>query len=227
MGTRRSSVLEIDVVSEPSISAKRSGHHLWEVDLPQAVQYDEALIKPALLIADRVRLISFRQDMWGLVHRDALINSRMPQRYIQNFAAVSLLRSRLDLEILDLRESDLCPVDEAREFLYSDREDHEIIPRLMDFAERYEDQIAQYREAYGRILRDRRDLLISPQLDAAEKAGVLETCLGVTTNVSQLSRWLGRTLGPPRMTTSARHLTMLLSDWLPGSTQRSWSLEQS
>jgi len=86
-------MLEVDVISEPSATLGRpDGSRFWKVNLEALTQHDVDLVKPAVLFGDRVKLISFRNDLKSLVRADSFENLRMPLRYMQNYAQV--LRDR-------------------------------------------------------------------------------------------------------------------------------------
>jgi hypothetical protein len=70
-------VFEIDVVSEPSANFSMGGIVRNE-DIASVTKYDEGLIKPALLVADKVRLITLREDIAAFVVADAWENSGAP-----------------------------------------------------------------------------------------------------------------------------------------------------
>jgi hypothetical protein len=160
-------MFEIDVISEPSASFLNSDGMVRNADIASVTRYDEGLLKPALLIADQVRLVTLREDLARFVVSDAFINSQMPMRYIRIFAQMSLTRVKNNYEQIGLRDSDLASQDDARALLDGKMEG------LETFGKKYNDQILKYREAYARLLRQRRDDLKSTGMTKAQQQGIL------------------------------------------------------
>jgi hypothetical protein len=159
-------VFEIDVVSEPSANFAMGGM-IRNEDIASVTKYDEGLIKPALLVADKVRLITLREDIAAFVVADAWENSGMPLRYIRAFAHMCLQRDKADYGRLGLRESDLASQDDARALMDARS------GQLEAFENKYENQILKYQQAFAAILRQRRDDLTSVGMAKAQQQGVL------------------------------------------------------
>ena len=162
-------MFEIEVVSEPSLGFQDDAGLIPNAALASLARYDESLIKPALLFADKVRLVTLREDMAIFVKSRAFKNSYMPMRYISAFAYNSFHRSPRQLYVLGLTGSELAPESDALAFLEGQRTD-----QLQIFAVKFGEQIFHYQQAVAQVLRDQRDALASGQIAAAVDSGVLE-----------------------------------------------------
>lgn len=160
-------MLEVNVISEPSASIKPD-RLFWDIDLRSLGAYDANLIKPALLIADKTTLITFREDMKLMVSSDAFRYIRMPMQQVGLYAAISRSRAKSELQELNISESILAPLGEAEQFF-----DAEFDDRLV-FAGKYDDQIGEFVQAAARLLRARHDQLSCEELQVAVDCGVLD-----------------------------------------------------
>lgn len=156
----------VDVISEP-LAMMRSIRGFDDIDLHQITTYDLSLVKPALLFADRVNLVSYRIDLQAQVVSDAFRNSRMPMRYIHAYAALTLRLEEKELEWIGMPHDMLCSKEDA-EALFERR------MSLVEFASKYDDQIRLHQRLVGRILRARRDALLSDELDLAVRRNILD-----------------------------------------------------
>jgi hypothetical protein len=163
-------MFEVEVVSDPAIAYSTRGRVLNE-DYAMITSYDEALVKPALLVADRVRLTTMRRDMVQFESAGALANSRMPMRYILAFASLSRYGSPEDLASANLQRQDLAETNDADTLLDMEKFD---IARLEAFAQKYDEQIFKYQSAFAAILRKRVADLNSTGLTRAKELGLLE-----------------------------------------------------
>lgn len=171
--TQGAFVFKVDVISEPAAALSPDGS-LWGVAAKRLAQHDLSLVKPALLFADHVELISFRMDMQTIVESDAIKHFRMPMRLTGSFAGVSFRRNGSELEELGLSINDLCSVEEAENFFTNPGDSFET---LRSFNDRHIEKIVKFRSAMHSVLLERRDGLMSPELDIAIKRGILE-CSG-------------------------------------------------
>lgn len=148
---------------------------LWGTEAKRIAQHDVTLVKPALLFAEHVDLVSFRIDMQAIVESDAHQHFRMPMRLVGSFAGVSLRRNPDELENLGLTFEDLCTKDES--VAYFDHGNSDPATNLREFYLRHEGKIGKYRSAVRTVLMERRDGLLSEELEVAIQRGVLE-CSG-------------------------------------------------
>jgi len=139
-----------------------------DIDLQELTSYDVSLVKPALLFADKVNLVSYRIDLQATVVSDAFRNSQMPMRYVCAYAALTLRNDEEEIERLGMSRNMLCSREDAEELLTD-------APKfLVDFGKKYNDQIAEHQHLVARILRARRDALLSDELDLAVNRNLLE-----------------------------------------------------
>jgi len=138
-----------------------------DIDLKKLTDYDVNLIKPALLFADKVNLVSYRIDLQAQVASDAFQNTGMPIRYIYAYALLARWNDEKQLEQLGMSPNMLCSREDA-EALFEKRMDY------LDFAQKYNDQIKEHQRLVARILRARRDSLLSDELDMAISRNLLE-----------------------------------------------------
>ncbi len=99
-------MFEIDVFSNPLSAVVGKGQSLRHEDYSRTVQYDEELVKPALLLADVVTLRSHRVDLLRGEQRDFDMTSRRVPLFAQ-FINLSATRDRSALEFLGLADRDL------------------------------------------------------------------------------------------------------------------------
>ena len=167
---------EIDIFSEP-----RWGVGLGEyfpVDAaPDLIRYDEQLIKPALLFASKVKLITYREDIrLNLVGRMTQ-QSFMPMPMF--FSLVSLAKSgteddfkRAGLRPSDvLTESEIQTVETLRNAPKSQKVDLEPLYALMS---KYAEATIRASDFLTTELRAAHVALDAKLLDAAIRAGILE-----------------------------------------------------
>jgi hypothetical protein len=162
-------MFEVDIVSDPSLAHSTAGSILNE-HYGMVTSYDESLVKPALLVADKVRLITMRKDLIQFETAEAYENSRMPLRYTMAFARLSLRPRRDDLLALGFTEGDFADVNDATNLLTA----ADIRVALLSFAQKYNDQITNYQTIYDAVLRKRVTDLQSPGIEKAKAAGLLD-----------------------------------------------------
>ena len=138
-----------------------------DVDLKKLTDYDVNLVKPALLFADKVNLVSYRIDLQAQVVSDAFQNTGMPIRYIYAYASLTRWNDEKELERLGMSPNMLCSREDA-EALFENRMDY------LEFAQKYNDQIKERQRLVAQILRARRDSLVSDELDMAINRKLLE-----------------------------------------------------
>jgi hypothetical protein len=137
-------------------------------------------VKPAVLFGDRVKLISFRNDLKSLVRADAFENSRMPIRYLYNYVFLTIRNNPTELKLLDFPASSMCSESDARAFLNRDSMgDRNVDPAhryelIVTLEQKYSAQLSEYRAAVGRLLRSRWKDLSSDDLDGAVDVGILQ-----------------------------------------------------
>ncbi|MFG2489971.1 hypothetical protein ACGFSD_02695 [Streptomyces caniferus] len=166
-------MFKVDVISEPAAALSPDGS-LWGVEAKKLAQHDLSLVKPALLFADHVELISFRMDMQTIVESDAIKHFQMPMRLAARFAGVSFRRDGAEMEQLGLAVGDLCSVEDAETFFNHEGDAFEL---LRSFTDRHMEKIVKFRSAMRWVLLERRDGLMSAELEIAVQRGVLE-CSG-------------------------------------------------
>ncbi|MEW5542688.1 hypothetical protein AB1339_34205 [Streptomyces cyaneofuscatus] len=162
-------MFKVDVISEPAAALSPNGS-LWGVEAKRLAQHDLSLVKPALLFADHVELISFRVDMQTIVDSDAIKHFQMPMRLAGSFSALSYRRDEIELERLGLQLGDLCSREQAESFFTAAGDSFEV---LKGFTDQHAEKIAKFRSAMRTVLLDRRDGLMSPELDRAIERGIL------------------------------------------------------
>jgi hypothetical protein len=167
-------MFRVDVISEPAAALNSDGS-LWGAEAKRIAQHDVSLVKPALLFAERVDLVSFRIDMQAIVESDAFQHLRMPMRLAGSFAGAAIRRDPEELDKLGLEFSDLCSKEEAVAYF----NDGEADPgkTLKEFFLRHGEKVWKYRAAVRAVLMERRDGLIADELEVAIQRGVLE-CSG-------------------------------------------------
>lgn len=166
-------MFEIDVISEPT-EAFADGGVIPNGDFLALTRYDEALVKPALLIADHVSLATARVDMMRMTQADAFENSRMPMRFLHRYASLSRSRDAHALEILGLTETVLASRADLAPFETEDSTGTSAWwEQVGAFETKYKEQIVLYRTSFATILKRRWEDLQSPELTPAIEAGLL------------------------------------------------------
>lgn len=160
-------MFELDVISEPGESFGVDGT-IPNKKYSELTRYDEMLIKPALILADRVRLFTMREDLIRITESNAFQNTRMPPRFIGYFVHLSLSPDSEVLKLLGLSEKDLASKEDAKRYLESGFDDG-----LEFMFSNYDEQIMKYQIAFGSILKRRWDDLHSPGIKKAQDAGIV------------------------------------------------------
>lgn len=146
-------LFQIDIVTDPGTSL-RPDEPMYSGDLVALRSYDEELLRPALLFADRVCLTSFREDMLQLVNSEAFKVYGMPLRRVHQFLELSLHRPDHILSELGLTEADLATASDAALSLQQSGSESGL-DALMAFERRYEGKIDNYVHAALGIWRRR------------------------------------------------------------------------
>ena len=169
-------MFSLDVVTAPSFLHPTTP--MWDQPLDELRAYDENLIKPLVLFADRITLRSERIDMLSLIHSSAFQTSRMPMRRVWRYIGASstinpnlLTRLELPQDVLADR-SDVDALMINRPQAEDDREAY--LEALGRFERKYASQIDEFSRASLAVLRTHRDLLLSPALESLVKAGILD-----------------------------------------------------
>jgi hypothetical protein len=106
---------EIDIFSDP-LATLFPTTRMWEVpDYSALSRYDAELVKPALLFADHVRLITFRETMRDMVYSRSATTYVMPMRRLANFVHLAIRRDPEELKSLQIDPAKLPSPEEARE----------------------------------------------------------------------------------------------------------------
>ncbi|MER3387941.1 MAG: hypothetical protein RIC81_06920 [Microcella pacifica] len=165
-------MFEMDVVSDPIGNISVDG---WvSNDKYKAItEFDESLIKPALLLADCATLYTMRVDFSRSTDAEAFANSNMPMRFLHSFAAVCEA-DEPTLQLLGLNRSTLPSRSELALFGRDKELDEEWWEAVSNFEKKYKEQILDYRSGFHKILRARHFDLESEGLSLAESKGVLK-----------------------------------------------------
>ncbi|MFJ2928438.1 hypothetical protein ACIPIU_25955 [Streptomyces massasporeus] len=167
-------LFRVDVISEPAAALNPDGS-LWGAEAKKLAQHDVALVKPALLFAERVELVTFRVDMQAIVEGDAFQHFQMPMRLVGSFAGAAFRQDPDELERLGLTFGDLCTKDEA--VTYFNEGSADPAENMRSFYLRHAEKIEKYRSAVRVVLIERRDGLMADELEIAISRGLLE-CSG-------------------------------------------------
>lgn len=159
-------MFKVDVISQPLATGNLT-RSFDDADLEKLTSYDVSLVKPALLFADRVNLVSYRIDLQAQVASDAFQNTRMPLRFIMAYAGLTIRNNPDEIERLGMPRNMLCAREDAED-LFGKTLDY------LEFAKKYNDQIKLHQRLVANILRGRRDALVSNELELAISRNVLD-----------------------------------------------------
>lgn len=163
-------VFEIEVFSDPVRALVGNTGLLGNAELDHAASYDAELIKPGLLLADRVVLRSLRVDLISDEYRDGrMIDWDMPLLGIVKYLSESQDPEALD--ILGLTKRDLIDRNDIETYQASFGEDSEDDRRL--WAE-FRDKAEPIQIAIAKYHNQRRMALISQDLRGLVQAGLLQ-----------------------------------------------------
>lgn len=106
------STFNVQVISSPGATLDPE-KPMWAHDGKELLAYDIQFVKPALLVADKVTLLSDRNDMhyWAGVE---ISRMRMPLPVAVQFRLVSEMRHPFDMRSIDVNDSHLAPAEEAQ-----------------------------------------------------------------------------------------------------------------
>lgn len=160
----------VEVVSSP-VSALFPDTPVWRADMAALSEYDETLIKPMILFADRVSLLTDREDMIDMAVAQGHKLQGMPlQRFVQ-FMAFSARNDSEEIRDLGLSLSQIAPPQVAKDFLAHMPNRDELFNKVWP---EYESRADEFGHAVFEVWRDRHAGLTSPNLQALERAGILE-----------------------------------------------------
>lgn len=166
----------LDLVTAPTYQYPTTP--MWEQPMGDLRTYDENLVKPLVLFADRITLRSERIDMLSLIQSVAFRTSRMPMRRIWQYMAASSARDERLLAQLGLPSSNLAQPEDVNALMAleaSNEGDHTArMEALHRFERKYSPQIEEFSQATLDLLEKRRDQLTSPGLETLVELGILD-----------------------------------------------------
>lgn len=168
-------MFSIDVVSAPTFRYPETP--MWDQPLAELRSYDENLVKPLVLFADKITLRSEREDMLSLIVSSAFSVSRMPMRRVMRYAGCSARKDLDLLAALGLSPDILADSVETQALLgsvESGKADDSLLDGLRQFEKQHLSQINEFSNAYLTVLRQRRNALTSPNMTGLMDAGILE-----------------------------------------------------
>lgn len=162
-------MFEVEVISSPG-AALFPASPMWSVDLAALSLYDETLVKPLILFADRIALRSDREDMLDVVHAHGFQATRMPLPRFLKYMGLSLRRDPRELETLGVSMDLLAPPELARQIL-GERSDLDFLFKTWH---EYESRVDEVGAAIRGLWISRKDQLDSKSLDLLRDRGILE-----------------------------------------------------
>ncbi|SCF20821.1 hypothetical protein GA0070558_15030 [Micromonospora haikouensis] len=171
---------EVEVISDPIRLVPNNGFDFNSPWLRESPGYDTRLVKPAILFADHVNLVSSRSTVHHFIGMHGWRILNMPMRQMNAFLNLSIERDPADLENLGLTADDLANPEEAstvndamRRCDTNEELRHAFSTVVIPFFERHSDQSSKMVEAFSRLWRDRHEMLIAPDLAPAIDRQVL------------------------------------------------------
>ena len=171
---------QVEVISDPIRLTPNNGFLFKDPWVKASPEYDTQIIKPAILFADQVQLVSSRSTVHHYIgmHGWRIVN--MPMRQIYEFIRLSTKRHPEDLEQLGLRAENLASVEDARAAAKALARwrgeygaDAVFQEEIQPFWQRYYDQINLMIDGHRKIWVARHDMLIAPELKCAIDRGIL------------------------------------------------------
>ncbi|BCJ60989.1 hypothetical protein [Micromonospora endophytica] len=171
---------EVEVISDPIRLVPNNGFDFSSPWLRESPRYDTRLVKPAVLFADHVNLVSSRSTVHHFIGMHGWRILNMPMRQMNAFLKLSIERNSVDLETLGLTSGDLASAEEANAVndamgrCDTNEEFRHILSTVaIPFFERHLDQSSKMVEAFRRLWRGRHEMLIAPDLIPAIDRKVL------------------------------------------------------
>lgn len=162
---------EIEVISDPIKLVSNDGFDFRSPWLRKSPDYDTRLVKPAVLFADHVNLVSSRSTVHQFIGMESWPILNMPMRQIYAFLRLSIERDPVTLETLDLTADDLAKSEEASTIREAMRQrdnneefSHTFSTIVIPFLERHRNQTSAMIEAFQRLWVNRHNMLIAPDL---------------------------------------------------------------
>ncbi|WP_277213503.1 hypothetical protein [Isoptericola croceus] len=162
-------MFEVDIVSDPSM-ALFPNEPIWGPDLARLRMYDENLLKPAIIFAEKITLRSTREDLQALNKSKAFQVRRMPMRQVSTAAGISLRKDPEEIDRLGLKRSDLIPAEDALGFFEKASGEE-----LVAFGKKHEVRIMTITNALVKVLRSRHEALSGGLLDKAVELGIVSS----------------------------------------------------
>lgn len=166
----------LDVVTAPTFRYPKTP--MWDQPLDEVREYDENLIKPLVLFADRIKLRSERMDMLALIRSSAFQTSGMPMRRLWRYIGASSTADANLLARLELSQDVLADRSDVDAFIsmrpVDERDRTSYVEALGQFERKYASQIDQFSRASLAVLRNHHDQLLSPALESLVEAGILD-----------------------------------------------------
>ncbi|WP_157739806.1 hypothetical protein [Micromonospora narathiwatensis] len=174
------STFDVEVISDPIGLLPNKGFKYDSPVYRTSPDYGTQIIKPALLFADKVRLVSSRTSVHHFSGVRAAYVARNPWAQFTLFLRMSASRHQAELERLRFSEDDLAPSAEAGAILKtlsSCQTQEALDDAFMRIAkpmwDKYENQVASLVEAHLLVWQERHDALIAPEIRQAIDRGVV------------------------------------------------------
>ncbi len=164
-------MFKITVISSPG-AAKFPYDPMWATDLKILTQYDENLVKPAILFAEQIDLRSDRLDMVAMVTSRAMSLRFMPMRTFYAYVGLSARNDPKEIELLGLSPDILARPEDVEQFFDGSPMS---MPAIRAFWKSHESRLQEAVAAIGEIHRQRHVDLSSRPLNQLVESGLLTT----------------------------------------------------
>ncbi len=162
---------DLTVVSDPT--ALYPNTRIWHNDLRELTRYDENLLKPGLLFADSVSLLTFRNELRQLAFGHILHARGQGIPQIRYLLQISLRRDPDEMAFYGLNGKLLPSIERAEAFLKAELASDDGVDVYTQFADEYGEAILTYQRSVLEVSRERLALLMSEDLLEAERSGIV------------------------------------------------------
>ncbi|WP_431881192.1 hypothetical protein [Micromonospora chalcea] len=174
------STFEVEVISDPIGLVPNQGFDFSSPLLKESPNYDTQLVKPAILFADHVNLVSSRSTLHHFIGMHGWRSLNMPMRQMGAFLNLSIDRDPVTLDMLGLEVNGLADSEEAKRIkdaiagCQTNEEFNLVMSDVADpFFERYEQQLDDLTRAFSALWVARHEMLVAPELIPAIDRDVL------------------------------------------------------
>lgn len=165
----------LQVMSHPS-AALAPNRHVWSADLGALVDYDISILKPAVLFADSVNLVTTREELRALARSEMAMANTMPRKRFMLYLELSMGYTPAMDSVYGISHSLLAPAQESERLRMSlSNREEGAFEAILDFLEPYHDNMEKTLRSYFDQAVHRYNLLGDGDISILTDSGIVSS----------------------------------------------------